>query len=169
MILPPLAASSLTISAFAVVCVLSATASDSLEAAALRTSAQAVPSGYFRTPCSATISARRNGIIIRIPSNPPRIATSITRVISRSNPRIMIAGMVTPRPKAIDSPAEPAVWTMLFCKTFASRNPIFDPSLKIVIEITATGIDALTVNPTLRTRYSDDAPKTIPRKVPQIK
>ena len=39
----------------------------------------------------------------------------------------------------------------------------------MVIEITATGMDALTVNPTLRTRYRDDAPKTIPRSVPVIK
>ena len=53
--------------------------------------------------------ARRNGIIIRMPSNPPRTATRTTRVISRSNPRIMIAGIVTPRPDAIGSPADPAV------------------------------------------------------------
>ena len=59
---------------------------------------------------------------------------------------------VPPRPNAIDSPAEPAVWTMLFCKTFASRNPNLAKSRKIVIEMTATGIDALTVNPTLSTR-----------------
>jgi hypothetical protein len=88
---------------------LSATAIDSFETAAFRTSAQAVPSGYFKTPCSATINARRSGIIINMPSNPPRTATRITRVTSRSNPRIMIAGIVTPRPNAIDSPAEPAV------------------------------------------------------------
>src|SRR6266404_1025766 len=169
MTLPPLAASSLTISAFVVVCVLSATVSDSFEAAALRTSAQAVPSGYFSLPCSATISARRSGIIIRMPSNPPRMATSITRAISRSNPRIIIAGIVTPRPNAIDSPADPAVWTILFCKTFASRKPNFERIRKKVMESTATGMDALTVKPTLRTRYNDDAPKTIPRNVPVSK
>jgi hypothetical protein len=135
-----------------VVRVWSATASDSLEAAAFNTSAQAVPSGYLSRPCWSTINARRNGIIMRMPNKPPRMATSITRVISKSKPRIMIAGMVTPRPNAIDSPAEPAVWTMLFCKTFASRNPNLAKSRKIVIEITATGIDALTVNPTLSTR-----------------
>src|SRR3954466_345219 len=39
----------------------------------------------------------------------------------------------------------------------------------MVIESTATGIDALTVNPTLSTRYSDDAPKIIPRMVPVIR
>ena len=98
------------------------------------------------------MSARRSGIIIKIPINPPRVATNMTRVISRSNPRIMMAGMVTPRPKAIDSPAEPAVCTMLFSSTVESRRPNLERRRKIVIEITATGMDALTVNPTLSTR-----------------
>ena len=31
-----------------------------------------------------------------------------------------------------------------------------------MIEITATGIEALTVRPTLSTRYSEEAPKTTP-------
>ena len=98
------------------------------------------------------MSARRSGIIMRMPSNPPSVATSITRVISRSKPRIMIAGIVTPRPNAIDSPAEPAVWTMLFSRMVASRSPNFESSRKMVMERTATGMEALTVNPTLRTR-----------------
>ena len=68
------------------------------------------------------MSARRSGIIIRMPSSPPSTATSITRVISRSKPRIMIAGIVTPTPKAIDSPADPAVCTMLFSRIVASRD-----------------------------------------------
>ena len=84
----------------------------------------------------------------RLPSSP----TNITRVISRSNPRIIIAGIVTPRPKAMDSPADPAVWTMLFSRIVASRPPAFDHSRKSASEITATGIEALTVRPTLRTR-----------------
>ncbi len=75
----------------------------------------------------------------------------------------MIAGIVTPRPKAIDSPAEPAVCTMLFSRIVASRIPNFDRSRKIVMEITATGMDALTVTPTFSARYSDDAPKIMPR------
>ena len=129
-----------------------AAARDSSEAPAFNTSAHAVPSGYFKYPCWATMSARRSGIIIKIPSSPPNIATSITRVNSKSNPSIMIAGIVTPTPKAIDSPAEPAVWTMLFSRIVASRKPILESSRKIVIEITATGIEALTVKPTFRTR-----------------
>ena len=98
------------------------------------------------------MSARRSGIIIRIPINPPRMATSMTRVISRSNPRIMIAGIVTPKPKAIDSPAEPAVCTILFSRMVESRRPSLERRRKIVIEMTATGMDALTVSPTLSTR-----------------
>ena len=64
----------------------------------------------------------------------------------------MIAGIVTPTPKAMDSPADPAVCTMLFSRIVALRRPAFESSRKSVIEITATGIDALTVSPTLRTR-----------------
>ena len=64
----------------------------------------------------------------------------------------MIAGIVTPRPKAMDSPADPAVWTMLFSRIVASFTPTFENNRKSVIEITATGIEALTVSPTLSTR-----------------
>ena len=129
-----------------------AAAIDSADAPAFSTSAQAVPSGYLSTPCCWTMSARRSGIIIRMPSSPPSIATSSTRVTSRSKPRIMIAGIVTPTPNAIDSPADPAVCTMLFSRIVASRPPNFENNRKSVIEITATGIDALTVSPTLSTR-----------------
>src|SRR5439155_3346377 len=116
-----------------------AAAFDSSDAPALSTSAQAVPSGYFNTPCSFTINARRSGIIINIPSAPPRIATSITRDNSRSKPRIMIGGIVTPTPNAIDSPADPAVCTMLFSRIVASRPPNLDHILNRATEITATG------------------------------
>jgi hypothetical protein len=34
--------------------------------------------------------------------------------------------------------------------------------------MTATGIEALTVSPTFKTKYNDDAPKTTPRNVPMI-
>ena len=50
---------------------------------------------------------------------------------------------------------------MLCSRIVASRAPNLANSRKRVIEITATGIDALTVSPTRSTRYSDDAPKTI--------
>ena len=64
----------------------------------------------------------------------------------------MIAGIVTPTPNAIDSPAEPAVCTMLFSRIVASRPPNFESRRNSVIEMTATGIDALTVRPTFSTR-----------------
>ena len=139
------------------------------EAPAFNTAAHAVPSGYFKIPCSLTIKARRSGIIIKIPNNPPRIATIATRVSSKSNPRIRIAGIVTPTPNAMDSPALPAVCVMLCSKIVASRHPnTRDIARKMVSEITATGIDALTVSPTFKVRNSDDAPKIIPRNVPMI-
>src|SRR3954466_14896280 len=79
----------------------------------------------------------------------------------------MSGGIAAPTPKAIDSPAEPAVWTILFSRIVARRVPnARDRPRKIVIASTATGIDAETVIPTLRNRYSDDAPKTIPSTVP---
>ena len=57
---------------------------------------------------------------------------------------------------------------MLFSRMVASRPPSFEYRRKSVIEITATGIDALTVSPTLSTRYSEDAPKIAPSSVPRI-
>ena len=67
--------------------------------------------------------------------------------------------MVTPTPNAIDSPAEPVVWTMLFSRMVAGRFPSsFEKNRNRVIDITATGIDAETVIPTFSTRYSDEAP-----------
>ena len=52
----------------------------------------------------------------------------------------------------MDSPAEPAVWAMLFSRIVASLAPKTRNTLNSVIEMTATGIDALTVSPTLSTR-----------------
>ena len=42
---------------------------------AFKTDAQAVPSGYGSVPCSFTINAFLNGIIINVPSNPPKMAS----------------------------------------------------------------------------------------------
>src|ERR1700733_13517820 len=57
---------------------------------------------------------------------------------------------------------------MLCSRIVASRIPSFERRRKKVIEITATGIDALTVSPTFKTRYSDEAPNTIPNNVPTM-
>ena len=113
------------------------------------------------------MNARRSGIIIKMPSAPPSTAATITWLMSILKPSKMTAGMVTPMPKAIDSPAEPAVCTMLFSKIVARRTPkTREKRRKSVIERTATGIDADTVMPTFSTRYSDEAPKTIPSRAP---
>src|SRR5579883_2276183 len=113
------------------------------------------------------MNARRSGIIIRIPRSPPRTDTVITRTGSISNPRRNRAGIVTPTPNAIDSPADPVVWTMLFSRIVVRRMPkAFEKTRNRVIESTAIGTDADTVRPTLRTRYSDDAPNRTPRRTP---
>ena len=125
----------------------------------ISTWAQAVPSGYSSLPsspglpCSLTMKARRSGIIIRMPSRPPRIDTTMMRVRSISKPMSIRAGMVTPTPKAIDSPAEPAVCMMLFSRMLGARTPkTRDRPRNSVIASTATGIDADTVMPTFSTR-----------------
>ena len=61
-----------------------------------------------------------------------------------------MAGMVTPTPKAMDSPALPVVCTMLCSRMLASRTRNFDSRRNSVMEITATGIEALTVRPDLQ-------------------
>ena len=99
------------------------------------------------------MNARRSGIIIRMPRIPPSTETIITRIGSMSYPRIMSAGIVAPTPNAIDSPADPAVWTILFSRIVLRRAPKTpEIARKTVIEITATGIEAETVIPTLRKR-----------------
>ena len=99
------------------------------------------------------MKALRRGIIARIPSKPPKTDTTMTRWISMSKPSNKSAGMVTPTPKAMDSPADPAVCTMLFSRMVACRIlNSFERALKRVIAKTETGMEAETVIPTLRTR-----------------
>jgi hypothetical protein len=86
---------------------------------------------------------------------------------SISKPRSIRAGIVTPTPKAIDSPADPVVWTMLFSRIELRRVRVMaEKPRKSEIESTAIGIDAETVMPTLRTRYIDDAEKMMPSTAP---
>src|SRR5437764_1301770 len=61
--------------------------------------------------------------------------------------------MVTPRPKAMLSPALPVVWVMLFSRMVARRtwNTLLN-ARKMVMESTATGMLALSVRPTLSRR-----------------
>ena len=81
---------------------------------ATSTSAQAMPSGYGRFPCSLTIKALLSGTMKTIPSSPPLIHTSaIVRypggVPAPSAAHMNTAGRVKIAPAARDSPAEPMV------------------------------------------------------------
>src|SRR5581483_11020837 len=90
-----------------------------------------------------------------------------TRTQLISKPSNSSAGMVTPTPNAIDSPADPVVWTMLFSRIVARRKPNDrEKTRNSVIDSTAIGTDAETVMPTLSSRYSDDAPKMMPSTAP---
>ncbi len=58
--------------------------------------------------------------------------------------------MVAPTPKAMDSPADPVVCTMLFSRIVALRTiPRPEKTRKSVMDKTAMGIEAETVMPTL--------------------
>ncbi len=69
--------------------------------------------------------------------------------------------MVNTTPPATDSPADPMVWTMLFSR-------MVDPPSFFSTEIasTAMGMDALTVRPARRPRYTVDAPNNSPNSAP---
>src|SRR5918998_945598 len=74
-----------------------------------------------------------------------------------------MAGSVKTTPAAIDSPAEPVVWTMLF-----SRMVDLPSVRKKATARTAIGIEADTVSPIFRARYTLEAAKMIPRIAPRI-
>src|ERR1700739_1899091 len=132
---------------------------------ATSTSAQAVPSGKVRLPCSLTMSCRRRGIIISTPSHPPSNARKKTRQYSvfRENPRKIKAGSVKITPAAADSPAEPVVCTMLFSRMVDRPN-----ARRMEIESTAIGIDGETARPARRPTHTDTAPNKMPKSEPRI-
>ena len=74
-----------------------------------------------------------------------------------------MAGIVNTTPADTESAADPVVCTMLFSRIDARPR-----ARKIVIESTAMGIDALTVSPILRARYTFEAPNTSPNTTPRI-
>src|SRR6478735_7357053 len=104
------------------------------------------------------MSERRNGIIIRTPSTPPisaserivqyeKYGSPTLRPVAGSIERKRNPGSVKTTPAAMDSPADPIVWTMLFSRI------VDDPSrLNTEIASTAIGIDAETVRPALSAR-----------------
>src|ERR1017187_3856497 len=98
---------------------------------------------------------------MRTPRTPPvRAIRNVTGILI-GKPRKMSAGIVKTTAAATDSPADPVVWTMLF-----SRIVVFPSFLRIVIAMTAIGIDADVVRPTFRPRQTEAAPKTIRRTDP---
>ena len=86
----------------------------------------------------------------RTPSAPPVIETSV--VVQKSNsdqtPAMMSAGIVKMMPAASDSPADAIVWTMLFSSTVPERST----PRRIPMEMTAAGMEALTVIPSFKPR-----------------
>ena len=62
------------------------------------------------------MSWRRSGIMNSTPSHPPISASMKMREYSRSKPRKTSAGSVKMTPEAMDWPALPVVWTMLFSR-----------------------------------------------------
>ena len=110
------------------------------------------------------MSARRSGIISRVPITAPTTATIATFPMLRSYPISRMAGSVNTIPAAMDSPAEPVVCTMLFSRI------VDRPSVrKNATERTAMGIEADTVSPILSARYTLDAANTSPSSAPRIK
>ena len=82
-----------------------------------------------------------------MPMMPPTTAMIATLPTLRSYPISRIAGSVNTIPAAIDSPAEPVVWTMLFSRM------VERPSVrKNATARTAIGIEAETVRPILSAR-----------------
>src|SRR5450631_2229731 len=94
------------------------------------------------------MSERRSGIIIKTPSTPPIIArVRIVQYEKKGSPTLTPVagsrlrkrkpGSVNTTPAAIDSPAEPMVWTMLFSRIVDEPN-----RLNTEIASTAIGIEA---------------------------
>src|SRR5271168_1311068 len=127
------------------------------------TSAQAVPSGNDKLPCSLTISWRRSGTMNKTPSQPPSSARGKVRqnVNSEPKPRKISAGIVNITPAASDSPAEPVVCTILFSRIVERPN-----ARKILIDSTEMGMDAETVSPARNPTYTVTAPNSKPNSAP---
>jgi hypothetical protein len=70
---------------------------------------------------------------------------------------------VNTTPEAMDSPADPVVWMMLF-----SRMLVFKNRLPMEMASTAMGMEAETVSPALSARYTFAAPKMTPKMQPKM-
>ena len=83
------------------------------------------------------------------------------REYSRSKPRNTSAGSVKMTPEAMDWPALPVVWTMLFSRMEARPN-----ARRMLMDSTEMGIDAATVRPARRPTYTVTAPNMMPKMEP---
>ena len=95
------------------------------------------------------------------PSQPPISASRNIREYSRSKPRKINAGKVKITPEAIDCPALPVVWTILFSRIEARPS-----ARSTLIDSTEIGIDAATVSPARSPTYTVTAPNKIPNSDP---
>ena len=76
----------------------------------------------------------------------------MVRVKPISNPSSTRAGRVKATPPAMDSPAEPVVWTTVFSRMEARPPRRCEKARKRVMDTTAMGTEAETVRPTRRAR-----------------
>jgi hypothetical protein len=140
--------------------------------------ASALPSRPPRKLCLGILKlagvARQSGlvameIIMRIPSkapsNPTRHHTRYLQVKTENSKGQCI---VTPRPKAIDSPPEPAVCTMLFSKIVASLPPILGPQSKKCQRNHRHWYRSADCNANHQNQVQRGSPKMTPRSVPII-
>ena len=103
------------------------------------------------------------------PRKPPinaisAISTKEGIAVPSSCAHINNAGSVNIAPAATDSPAEPIVCTMLF----SNMESLLNIKRIIPIEITAAGMDAETVIPTLSPKYALAPPNNIANNIPII-
>ena len=106
------------------------------------------------------------------PSSPPiKAVMKIWKTVMVYSPGTMKevrkkAGIVKITPAASDSPEEPMVCTMLFSRIVPLRAPIFFNTPNIATDITATGMEALMVNPTRNPTAALAAANNIPKTLP---
>ena len=92
------------------------------------------------------MSRRRRGIIAASPSRPPSSASTTTCQYGGARPHRNSAGIVKIVPVASEVDAEPIVWAMLASRIVTPRRS------GTATVITAAGIEAETVMPTLGPR-----------------
>ena len=118
---------------------------------ATRTSAQAVPSGYGRFPCSFSIRKRRSGTMNSTPMSPPQSASSVIWRRRGSRCHMNSAGSVKITPLATELEADPTVWDM-FASSRVPRTPTRRSRRNAATVMTATGMDVEIVKPAWRPR-----------------